>query len=143
MGSILVLAVLLTSAVPTLAKPADSDVRGPLCADMVDGAGFYDGTAVNFRIELATASCRQIAYTLFVLDESGASRVIASRQMRGDATSNQLLFLDVMVPANDDDTVCVYATTQPGRGRHVFDRAPDSGCAELVVDGPPAGQGFH
>ncbi len=137
-GLVLGMSTIITAA-PAAAAPTDSDVRGPRCADIVDGAGFYDGTTVFFRITLAASGCRQVTYNLYVLDEAGSTTVLASSAQRGDGTSTQLFYA---VPVTDDDsTVCVYATTTIGR--KVFDRAPDDGCADLTINGSPPGRGFR
>lgn len=134
-------ALALVLATPAGAAPAsDTDVRGPACADITDGAGVFDGSDVNFRLTLAAPSCRSVTYNLVVLDEDGDTTPIATATASGDGSSNQVFFTDVAA-SDPDGTVCVYATTRVGN--HVFDRAPDEGCMELTVDGPPSGQKFR
>ena len=36
-----------------------------------------------------------------------------------------------------DGVVCVVLTTSVGGGKHVFDRAPDTGCVEVTADSSP------
>lgn len=134
MKRIVAISMLALTITGLLAVPvAAQDVRGPRCADIVDGSGVYDGSTVNFRITTEAASCRAVTYTLYVLDEEGGA-LLASQSKRG--TGNNQVFFNVSV-SDPDETVCVYATTSVGR--HVFDRAPDSGCVDLTVGaGPPA-----
>jgi hypothetical protein len=40
-----------------------------------------------------------------------------------------------------DETVCVRFETRIGK--RLLDRAPDAGCAELLLDGPPPGRNFR
>ncbi|MBA2557343.1 MAG: hypothetical protein H0V12_08395 [Chloroflexi bacterium] len=116
-------------------RPWESDTAGPACTDFLDGTGFYDGSVVNFRMEANARSCRHITYTLFIVDEIDDSTPIASQRIAGNGRDRFLFYLGLDASANDDDTVCVYARTS--LGTRTFDRAPDSGCVELLLNGPP------
>ena len=131
--SMLALVVMTVLSVPAGAQ----DVKGPPCADIVEGAGFYTGSSVNFRITTERASCRAVTYTLYVLDEEGGA-LLATQSQRG--TGNTQLFFNISV-SDPDETVCIYATTSVGR--HIFDRAPDSGCLELTANEPPPARQFR
>ena len=134
-----IMAVIALS-VPSTAAAAG--FRGPSCADLVDvngdvaSAASYDGDGqlVHARIATASASCRFATYTLYVLDESGASTPLAVQSVRGDGVNSHVTFMNVDVSANDDSIVCVYVTSSVGRGRHIFDRGPDAGCNEVTSD---------
>ncbi len=137
MAGFLLAAAVVLATTSAGAVPGDTDVRGPRCADIVDGAGFYDGTEVNFRETLAAPSCKQVTYTLYVLDEPGDTTPLATASQTGDGTSTNVFFR--VAVADDDSTVCVYGTTSIG-GK-IFDRAPDTGCVTLAVGGgAPAGR---
>jgi hypothetical protein len=121
--------------------PSTSDVSGPACADVVQNnatatsAGFYDATGVHFRVALAAPSCKYVTYTLYVLDASGTTQ-LDSTSIQGNGTDDTL-FLDA---AGSGASVCVYLTTSVGN--HVFDRAPDSGCGVLALDGGIGATGY-
>ena len=125
---------------PLSAAPASAvgDVKGPRCADITDGAGFYNGTSVNLRLTLAAPSCRAVTYTLYVLNADGTTELATAEATRTDGT---FVFFDNVASNTTDSTVCVYATTSVGR--HVFDRAPDSGCVPLTVNGGAPAQSFR
>jgi len=120
------------------ASAASGDVRGPACADIADGAGFFNESGVNLRIELAATSCRQVRYTLYVLSADGATPLATSTPTRTDST---FVFFDAVAVSTVTTSVCVYATTSVGR--HIFDRAPDTGCIPLVLNGGAPAQSFR
>jgi hypothetical protein len=129
----------LSTAVAGAAPSPTSDVNGPTCADVTDGAGVYNGTAVNLRLTLAAPPCRSVMYTLYVLSADGTTLLGSSSQTQPTADPTRITF---NVPVSDGSTtVCVYATTSIGG--HVFDRAPDTGCIQLVVDGPISAQAMR
>jgi hypothetical protein len=120
--------------------PSTSDVKGPACADIVQNNatttsnGVYDDSGVHFRIALAAPSCTYVTYTLYVLDASGTTQ-LSSASVQGDGTD--VLFLDA---AGSGASVCVYLTTSVGN--HVFDRAPDTGCGVLALNGGIGATGY-
>ena len=127
-------AALAATVSPTAGSaPSTSDVKGPACADIVQNNasatsnGLYTDAGVQFRIALAAPSCKYVTYTLYVLDASGTTQ-LSSASVQGDGTD--VLFLDA---AGSGDSVCVYLTTSVGN--HVFDRAPDTGCGVLALNG--------
>jgi hypothetical protein len=133
---------LALAATAASAPAAVDDVRGPACADITDTSWFYsaDGTPAIVDIELGTASCPRVSYTLWVVESAADSTPVTSASVPGDRTELSPGFdvvpIEAVVPSADrDGVVCLYATTSIGR--HVFDRAPDAGCVELV----PGGQG--
>lgn len=114
-----------------------NDVKGPACADIVAGDGFNLGDEVVFRLTIAVPSCAPVTYTMYVLDEPGDATPIATATLHGNGATDLLFSIPI---SDDDDTVCVYSTTSIGK--HVFDRAPDSGCVTLTVDVGPPGQDY-
>lgn len=114
-----------------------NDVKGPACADIVAGDGFNTGGSVQFMLSVAAPSCAPVTYTMYVLDEPGDVTPLATAKLSGDGSTDLLFSIAV---TDDDDTVCVYSTTSIGR--HVFDRAPDSGCVTLTVGSGPPGQDY-
>jgi hypothetical protein len=139
--SVVALALAATAA---SAPAAVDDVNGPACADITDTSWLYsaDGSAATVDIELGTASCPSVTYTLWVVDSAADSTPVSSASMRGDGTALSpgldVVTVQAGVPAADQDgEVCLYATTS--LGRHVFDWAPDAdltpNCVELVPGG--------
>ncbi len=126
-------AVVLATALIPAPVAAASDVRGPACADVTDGAGVYNASGVSLRLSLAAPSCRQATYTLYVLSADGTTQLVTATATRTDGT---FAYFDNVAVPGDHSTVCVYATTSVGR--HVFDRAPDEGCVILGAGGVPA-----
>jgi hypothetical protein len=128
---------LLLAVAPDVAGAAPAgDVNGPSCADVSDGAGVYDGSTVNLRLTTSAPACGHVTYTLNVLTSDGSS-VLASSAQRGSGD----VHVFYAVPASGGTTVCVYATTSSSK--HVFDRAPDTGCIQLVVDGGVSAQAMR
>ena len=146
MKKLLVISVvaLALAATAASAPAAVDDVNGPACADITDTSWLYsaDGSAATVDIELGTASCPSVTYTLWVVDSASDSTPVSSASMRGDGTALSpgldVVTVQAGVPAADQDgEVCLYATTS--LGRHVFDWAPDAdltpNCVELVPGG--------
>jgi hypothetical protein len=143
---LLALAVVLPAALATAAD----DVNGPACANIVDTDWGYsgDGTTATVTFFLDTASCPSFSYALFVQDSPTTTTVVASNSERGDGIADETsgpgtdsVTVNAMVPpAGRDGNVCLYATTSVGR--HVFDRAPDASCVELIPGGTAGASGF-
>jgi hypothetical protein len=137
---LLVVATLLLSASPALAKPG-SDVRGPACADVVDGEAFWTRTGteaeVGARILLADRSCRGVTYTLLVFSNGELIKPVASESQTGDGSSQFVTFGPL--PMGELPGVCLVVTTSAGH--HLFDRAPNDECV-IATDFPPFGQHF-
>jgi hypothetical protein len=141
--SVVALALAATAA---SAPAAVDDVNGPACADITDTSWLYsaDGSTATVDIELGTASCPSVTYTLWVVDSAADSTPVSSASMRGDGTALSpgldVVTVQAGVPAADQDgEVCLYATTSVGR--HVFDRAPDSDLSPNCVELIPGGSG--
>jgi hypothetical protein len=134
---VVALALVATAA---SAPAAIDDVNGPACADITDTSWLYstDGATATVDIELGTASCPTVSYTLWVVDSATDSTAVSSASMRGDGAALSpgldVVTVQAGVPlADQDGVVCLYATTSIGR--HVFDRAPDASCVELTPGG--------
>jgi hypothetical protein len=135
---------LVLAATVASATAAVDDVNGPACADITDTSWLYsaDGSTATVDIELGTASCPRVSYTLWVVDSAADSTPVSSASVPGDGTELSpgldVVTVQAGVPAADQDgEVCLYATTSVGR--HVFDRAPDAdltpNCVELIPGG--------
>jgi hypothetical protein len=134
---VVALALVATAA---SAPAAIDDVNGPACADITDTSWLYstDGATATVDIELGTASCPTVSYTLWVVESATDSTAVSSASMRGDGAALSpgldVVTVQAGVPlADQDGVVCLYATTSIGR--HVFDRAPDASCVELTPGG--------
>jgi len=124
------------------------DARGPACSDFSGKADmFYSATdttgeaVVQISFDLAGPSCSDWTYNLHVLDATGA-RELVSTSTAGDGT--QRLTMRASVPGDPllpPDNVCIYTTTTTKGGR-VSDRAPDTGCQQVKLGGPPPGQNW-
>jgi hypothetical protein len=126
---LLVVLVALTGlAVPTAGSGADDD--SPLaCADILIAGAAYD-SAGDFAVAIRTAApvCKFVSYTAYVSD--GTTTTVLSEPTF--AFADGFLFstnLDDSIPS-----VCVYAEASVGRGHHVLDRIPDTGCVTIERD---------
>jgi hypothetical protein len=136
--------VLLAIASLVLATPsvaADNDVNGPACVDIVTQApsgarsfGSYSASGVvTVGVALAAPACSQFEYTVTVLTVEGEQTL----ELVNANTAGDLLIFQGTVNPETNSTVCVYATTSVGDGRHVFDRAPDTGCVTITKSTSP------
>jgi hypothetical protein len=148
MRRVLALPVLVIAMLAVAGVAVADDVNGPKCADITSSSWIYsgDGTTATVDLILATASCPSFSYTLFAQDSLAvASSVGTPESARGDGAAlpdgTGFISLTMDIPEVDrDGEVCLYATTSVGP--HVFDRAPNSGCIELVPGGTAGGSGF-
>ena len=126
--------------------------KGPKCADILttsadglqDSRATYDGLVdfeVNGQFFLSAPSCKNVAYTLVILDDATDTTPIASATVVGDGTADFVIITVSGVTTTDGD-VCAYVQT--GRGKQVLDRGPATGCVVLFDDGtsPGGGKGF-
>ena len=130
-------------ALAALSGPAAAEdvYRGPTCADITGGGSFYRGGVVNAQMELGDTACKTVTYTLYVSD--GTTTTTLLHTATGTPGTSDTLAPAVNFEVEVDDptahpVVCLYVTTS--RGRHVFDRAPDTGCVQETLDSddPPA-----
>jgi hypothetical protein len=148
MRKVFALPVLLFALFAVAEVAVAEDVNGPKCADITSSSWIYspDGTTATVDLILAAASCPSFSYTLFAQDSETDTSSVGTPESAGgngaalpDGTGFVSLTMDI--PADDrDGEVCLYATTSVGR--HVFDRAPNSGCIELIPGGTAGGSGF-
>lgn len=140
-----VLALPLIAA--ALAFPAGlamaSDVTGPACADITAADFGYsaDGLTATVNLDLGSASCPGVSYTLVAQDDVNETTIVGVGSTRGDGN----VPITVTAPISEQDGwVCLYAVTSAG-GR-VFDRAPDASnspnCLRLFPGGSGGGVGF-
>ena len=130
-----------------LAAPGpEDDVNGPRCANILEGLASYDtdaGTArptVTALITLETAPCKSLdRYVLHVLDEAGTVELATATGQNG-TLPNEVGFRSAF-GANPPLDVCMYLTSVAPGGR-VFDRAPDTGCVDLGLDGGSGARPF-
>jgi hypothetical protein len=143
-------ALALTSALPAAAAPVGEPPPGKRCADVVDGAAAYTTQqnqtppTVLAEAVLAKQACKAVRYNLLVFDEVTSKRPMLT--LSGTATTDAagrpvVRFESEVLQETGDQTVCVRFETR--NGYRIFDRAPDTGCAELVLDGPPPGRSFR
>jgi hypothetical protein len=123
----------------TTAPAADNDVAVG-CLDVVDGNITYhaDGV-VGGSIDLRAPACRGGAkYTLYILEESGATEPLATARGRMTANPNVVMFESRAITTTDA-VICVYIeTTHP---KESGDRAPDVGCVDILQNTGPGGAG--
>lgn len=126
--------------------------KGPKCADfqstsddgsVLSGASWDGGTGeVNARFFLGAPACKNITYTLVIVDDDGSSNVIATHTVTGDGSNPLLMQLSGVADPDNDGDVCAYVTSS--QKNRQLDRAPADGCVILLSDGtsPAGGKGF-
>jgi hypothetical protein len=143
---------LALAATAASAPAAVDDVNGPACADITNTSWLYslDGSTATVDIELGTASCSYVTYTLWVVNSGTDATPVNSAATQGDRTALapglDVVTVQAGVPTADQDgAVCLYATTSIGR--HVFDWAPDAdlspNCVELIPGGSGGASGHN
>ena len=136
-------ASMLTLSLVSLASAAKPEATGPNCADIDDGAGVTSegSTAgrwdLNFLVTYAAPTCTSISYTFAVFENQAryvaGDPALASASVQGNGTT-QLVFSFANV--DDDNTVCVRATTTSPGGK-VHDEAPGpNSCMEVGPNAP-------
>jgi hypothetical protein len=127
---------------------AIGDVKGRTCADIVDGGAFYNGATlvVTADIFLDAASCRNIRYSIVVIDEESGNIYTGTTVGDGEALADgtDVVNPSVGVPSNEpgQEQVCFFLTTSGSNGR-IIDRAPDDGCKPLTEGGTGGGGGMN
>lgn len=139
---IVLAAVVLTTAAVMAATAAalPNDTRKP-CVDIVDGNFAYrvDGV-VGGSVRLAAAACKGAKFTLYVLEESGDTTPLATAA--GTETQvPEVVRFDTASLTTEDTDVCIYVEARNGKPN--TDRAPDTGCVELIKEGSPGGGGMN
>jgi hypothetical protein len=129
---------LLQGALPATGSPPAGDVRGPACADVVTGQAEYvtttRGPSVQATMQLAARSCPSVRYTLIVFDDETGGTPLRVLDVRGGHKSGTNVEFGPIGVLDPDGTVCVAVTTSTRNGKHLFDRAPDTGCVLVTLD---------
>ena len=135
----------LAVALPAVADPVGGEV--PACGNITSGGAAYNETfepqnTVLGSISLADVSCKDVSYTMYVTYTSNGKEKTKSQTIHGDGVNEGLRF-SIPNVSSDTGSVCVYYET--AKGTNVIDRAPDTGCIEVVHDdtNPPGGSGFE
>jgi hypothetical protein len=110
------------------------DVKGPACADIIDGGFSYNGSTVTGSVDLAAPACKAAKYTLVVEPQGGGTVITTGLgQPFGGGT---LVQFSVPVTGGGS-TVCLTVTSS--LGGHIFDNAPDTDIGCMDVDSSGAG----
>jgi hypothetical protein len=132
--------VLAFGVVALSASAALNDAKGPKCVDITAGSFFYGSTgAFTGNVTLAGDFCKQVTYTLFILDESGDTTPLTTDIGEAGPAPDRASFNTTVNDA--DDFVCIYVETK--LGANVRDRALDTGCLSVQKNGSPGGGGFN
>jgi hypothetical protein len=140
MRRLLVVAAATLAAAGTLAATAialENDVEKG-CVDVVSGSFAYRvDSVVGGSVTVREEACKGGKYILFVLEESTDTEPLATAKGEITAAPN-VVRIDTAPITTADTDVCVYVEARQGKNR---DRAPDSGCVELIKEGSPGGGG--
>ena len=138
------LALVITVLTATAPASADKSDKEPNCGHfgggIASGAGSYDAPTVNYAITTDGESCKNIEYTLHVLDADSATE-LAFQTLRGNETNEVRFSVPEIFSSSYEPVVCVYATSE--RGHRIVDRFPETGCVTPpscadIIDGGPA-----
>ncbi len=141
----------MTAALLVGAMAVPVTAAGPSCSHIIGSnadetkislAAFRnddDQVIGQFYLENEASSCKQVTYTLYVLEAEGDSEPIASASVTGDGAAD-FVIIEVNDVISADNTVCVYVTATIGK-KKITDRGPDEGCITLTDDGSSGGGG--
>ena len=131
---LLVLSVALAAVltVPLAGSAAEGD-SPRACADLLEGGLVKFGGDVEGSFQTAAPLCNGgVSYTVFFTDyATGAD--LAQPLVFTAAGDGSILFHTTVNPSTV--AVCIYAEASVGRGHHVIDRIPDTGCHGVSVGG--------
>jgi len=144
-------AVVALGAVPVVglaaANPAD-DVNGPKCLNILEGLASYDtdpgsgAATVTSLVSLETTACKRLdRYTLHILDAAGTNELATASGTQAGTQPNEVGFRYAF-GASPPSAVCIYVTSDNGSTKPV-DRAPDTGCVDLGLDGGSGARAFQ
>ena len=129
-----------TAIVVATAAALPNDVEKG-CVDIVDGNFFYNAEGhVSGSVTTREPACRGGKYTLYVLEESTSTTILATA--KGEISSGSpivVLFATQPITTIDTD-VCVYVEARQGWN---FERAPDTDCVALEKGFSPGGTGMN
>lgn len=130
--------LLLQGALPATGAPPAGDVHGPACADVWAGQADYRtttrGPSVVATMSLSGRSCPSVRYTLLVFDDETGGTPLLVFNFRGERKSGHAVTFGPVGVLDPDGSVCVAVTTSTQNGKHLFDRAPDTGCVSVTLD---------
>src|SRR5688572_14063236 len=99
---------------PAPALPED-DASGPPCAEIRDGAVSYEAGVLNFRLDLRTAPCRSVVYTLTAsscpdpaTNCAGGAPLVAPTTWSVDPADATRILFSTPVPG-EPPTICISA----------------------------------
>lgn len=105
-------------------------------------AAFFgeDGTVAG-QFFLGADSCKNVTYTLVVVDDEGDTAVLASSSVKG-GSGDPFVIIEVSGVTSSDGDVCAFVTSS--QKKKALDVAPWEGCVTLLDDGstPAGGKGF-
>lgn len=130
---LLVLLVALAAGltVPLAGSAAEGD-SPRACADFLDGGFVKFGGEVDGIFQTAAPLCNGgVSYTVFFTDYATGADL--AQPLVFTAGDGSILFHTTVDPSTV--TVCIYAEASVGRGHHVFDRIPDTGCHGVSIGG--------
>jgi hypothetical protein len=139
--SLLTLVVgLLVALVPSVSRALENDASGPACRDITNATFSYSSTGtLNAQLLLGpagtTPACKNVTYTLYVIVDGTNEATALAFPKDGSAQ-----WLNEITITDDDNDICVFATTATGR---VFDRAPDADCLPLTRPTTGGGGGIN
>lgn len=133
---------------PDPALPED-DATGPPCAEIRDGAVSYEAGVLNFRLDLRTAPCRSVVYTMTAsscpdpaTNCAAGAPLVATSTWSVDPTDETRIEFSTSVPGSPS-TICVSASSGTAQSPVRFDQAPDAGCVPVTDDGTSPGVRFR
>ena len=133
---------------PAPALP-DDDASGPPCAEIRDGAVSYEAGVLNFRLDLRSAACNSVVYTLTAAscpdpttNCAGGAPLVALTTWTVDPTDGTRILFSTPVPGTPS-TICVSVSSGKTRAPSRFDQAPDTGCVPVTDDGTSPGVTFR
>jgi hypothetical protein len=138
------LTLLTALVIPAAAKgPKCADYQSTNAAGNQTSSAAYDGGTgeVLGRFFLASKSCKNVDYTLVILDNEGDTTSLAQATVQGNGT-DEFVIITVEGVSTTDGDACGYVVSS--RGKQELDRAPADGCVVLLDDGtsPGGGKGF-
>jgi hypothetical protein len=141
-------ALIAVSVLPSGAL-AYGDVKGPPCADLTPsidpkdpaadsaaGEGYTTPGDLVVQQQLSKAACDSMSYTLHVLDGTGVTWLTSSPGTPAvDARTGYpvVQFAVDLSGFGPPAVVCFYMTS--AKDSKLLDRAPDTGCSTITLDG--------
>lgn len=123
-----VIGLLVLTATPVAAE------RGiPACGDIIAaGTDLKAHHRLDFELQVARSSCRDVKYTVVVLNDRREKKPVAKATRHGGLHYPIVPFTNLDVSKDPDNDYCIFATTRQGGA--LLDRAPDVGCIQIDLD---------